>query len=162
MKDIETFIEHRFKEKLDKDTFEKYLKIARFCDKHEDKVITWTWKEAFDQYRIDITEDGLVIEPNIPGQQDFRNFFKDDIVNDLLLGMTIQGQKLSLRQFIANIKETKNLSQGDMKAINLFIDLVNQQSESEHGIIYIQLLAPVRFGNHDNKAIVESLSVKEE
>lgn len=159
MHNLTTYLEHKYSKKLKPDMWVLYKTMAQYLDSKGDEIYTWDENDAYEQYMIDnAIKDYLVL----PTKPQWKSFLNDSVVSGLLMDNVIKSKATTLRKLINNINENSNLNQGDMKALNALKDLIDSSEARDDSLIYVQYIAPIRFGEHDNEAIVKELLDNEE
>ncbi len=158
MKELVELIEYKFKAIVDEPTYKKYKRMAEFCDKWEDDVVTMNYKEL---YKFYVNNQKPLLLEGEPFEEDWKNFLKDKSINQIFLDSVTSSQAPTLRKLICNIGDKNAISQGDMKALDALKDLVRSAEAREQNVYYIQYLAPVAYMGADSAKIIEDLTKKD-
>ena len=156
MNELKIFVENRYKHKINTGKFEKFLIMADTLDSVGSDSCTWDEKQAFDYY---VKNNSYTFDT--PTVNEWKEFFAEEFISNLLLDFIIKSKKVVLRKIIANIDETKGISQGDMKALAALDQLIKKSDDSENNMVYVQYISPIRCGEHNSEKIVMDLLDKE-
>lgn len=154
MKDFKTYIENRFKNILDKDTYKRYCTMAGVLDLGEEQAYVWNANEAYNFMR---THGNITVGLDMPTIEDWKNFLNNKVVAKELRNLVIQSKEITFRKIIANIDENKSISQGEIKAIQMLSEFINLNEKQENEVKYVQYLAPIRYSDNNEIEIIEGL-----
>lgn len=160
MEKIINYIKHKFKNKLPQEVFDKYCLMGEFLDEQDEKAFGYNANDAYQQFKI---INGLRYLNNTPTLDDWKNFFSDSIINDLLLNKTLQSKKGELRKWINNLDlERDRLDLKDVKALDSLKSMIDNSDKYENNVVYVQYTCPIRYGNHNNEEIVERFKYQDD
>ncbi len=156
---IKETVENVFKNKIPNDKYIKFLIMGDYLDTKGEDAYGYDANEAFTNFKIDNGNNYLM---NTPTLDDWKEFLSDTIINDLLWNKNLQVKKGGLRKWISNLDfENDKLSLSDVKALTNIKEMIDQSDKAENNIVYVQYTCPIRYGDHDNETLVESLKVKD-
>lgn len=159
MEKLEDYIRHKYTNNLPRDGFEKYCLMARFLDEQGEVALGYDAKMAFNNFKVVYGKRFL---NDTPSENDWKDFFNDKVINDLLLNKTLQSKKVELRKWLNSLDlETTKLDLKDVKALDSLKAMIDSSDKYENNIVYVQYTCPIRYGTHNDKEIVESLLVRD-
>lgn len=152
---IRKLIENRFKDRVDKLTYEKYLKMGEILD--EAGQIAWTW-DANDCLTYQTKRSKVVFENlnYIPTLDDWTKFLNDDIIDGILTDLVIKSKRRTFRTLLSQIEENKEISPQQLKALDGFRKLIEHSETSGEQLIYVQYLAPYQ-NCEDNEKLSDEI-----
>lgn len=138
-------------------TLEKHVETQAVpkIKKQEDKErFIWMAQEmdkiGVDSYTLDAKEILELVEENKYTEQEWLSFLSDSIVAKFLEAQIIKLNAIALRKKIHKLSQSDNLSQADVKAIQILSDQVEKAREtSDNTIQHFSTFVPTRW-DYDN------------
>lgn len=159
-----------FKDKVSKSALPAYIKMAEFITKTENikkGSLVWTPDKCYEAYieqngtlGFEVVNGEVITDPTLKNWDDF---LQEPKINDMLLTMVTSTKRPVLREKIYNISAQKDLTQGDLKALEALTKLLDKNEAEDNKVKYIQNVVPIAYDeDFNNEEIVKQFIIKEE
>ncbi len=159
-----------FKDRLTKEALGAYIKMAEFItlpSNIKNGSLVWTPDKCNEEYieqngalTVKIVDNEFVVDPILKNWDDF---LSEPKINDMLLTMVTSTKRPVLREKIYNISAQKDLTQGDLKALEALTKLLDKNEAEDNKVKYIQNVVPIAYDEEfNNEEIVNKFVMKEE